>query len=286
MYMNRKLAVKVGKETVEVMEKGYYRSPSGEVVHIGRMLEQAVEGTVEYPPHRKVEWSGVGKHQTKIEVVNDTTLSAAQRLVTDGNRVAALNFASAKNPGGGFLNGARAQEESLARSSGLYACIKDCRMYSYHRFKRTCLYSNYVIYSPDVPVFRDDDGSLLDEAYLCSFLTSPAVNAGVVRKRREASLKKVNLEMKERIDKVLSLAQKNEYDALVLGAWGCGVFRNSSEDIASLFESALLGQFRGVFKHIVFAVLDSSKNKRFIEPFYDAFGESIELSPFVPIETS
>src|SRR6185437_10556724 len=108
----------------------------------------------------------------------------AGRLLRDegADRVLALNFASARHPGGGFLKGSQAQEESLARASGLYACIAPLRgMYdANHRF-RSCLYTDHLIYSPDVPVFRADNDSLLDHPYPVSFVTAPAVNAGAVR---------------------------------------------------------------------------------------------------------
>src|SRR5207253_843688 len=100
----------------------------------------------------------------------ETTLASARRLVAAGQRPAALNFASAKHPGGGFLNGALAQEESLARSSALYACLVGNPMYTFHQAQSDALYTDYAIYSPDVPVFRGDDGALLPEPYLCSFI--------------------------------------------------------------------------------------------------------------------
>jgi len=97
-----------------------------------------------------------------------------------------LNFASARHPGGGFLGGAQAQEESLARTSGLYACLTSAhckKMYLINQQNKSCLYSHRIIYSPDVPVFKDDDGAILDEWYSMNFISAPAVNAGVVRKR-------------------------------------------------------------------------------------------------------
>jgi uncharacterized protein (TIGR02452 family) len=64
-----------------------------------------------------------------IEVVNETTLQGIAALHEEGaERIGALNFASAKNPGGGFLNGSEAREESLARSSALYASLQQVPM--------------------------------------------------------------------------------------------------------------------------------------------------------------
>ena len=55
---------------------------------------------------------------TTIEVTDDSRLAAARRL---GDGAGCLVLASARNAGGGFLTGAQAQEESIARSSALYA---------------------------------------------------------------------------------------------------------------------------------------------------------------------
>ena len=107
-----------------------------------------------------------------FEVVNDTTLESARKLVAEGFEPVALNFASARHPGGGFLNGARAQEESLCppRPGRLYYCINGNAMYRHHAHTDG-FYSNYALYSPAVPVFKDDDGEPLDEPYLCAFVT-------------------------------------------------------------------------------------------------------------------
>src|SRR5208283_3500713 len=110
-------------------------------------------------------------------------LEAARRLIAERCRPAVLNFASATQPGGGFLSGSRAQEESLARSSGLYACLSGNPMYEFHRTRRDAMYTDYFVYSPDVPVFRTDEGNLLEQPWRCSFITAPAVNAKAVLKR-------------------------------------------------------------------------------------------------------
>jgi uncharacterized protein (TIGR02452 family) len=142
-------------------------------------------------------------------------------------------------------------------------------MYSYHAPMRGGMYSNYAIYSPGVPVFRDDDGNLLDEPYPCAFITAPAVNVGAIGPEDRG---RVRGEMAERVRKVLAIAAGNGHDAVVLGAWGCGVFKNDPEVIADLFREALFTRFMGVFARVSFAVLDSS-DRGTIRPFEERFGE-------------
>jgi uncharacterized protein (TIGR02452 family) len=187
--------------------------------------------------------------------------------------VLCLNFASAKNPGGGFLNGSQAQEESLARASGLYACLLQARaMYDTNRQFDSCLYTDHMIYSPRVPVFRDDDDVLLAEPYAVSFVTAPAVNAGALRPGERARIEPT---MRGRTEKVLALAAAHGHEALVLGAWGCGVFRNDPTDVARWFHEHLCETpaFEGVFRTVVFAVLDSSPDEHTLRPFAERFGQ-------------
>ena len=117
-------------------------------------------------------------------------------------------------------------------------------------------------------MIRDDEGKLLDEPYLCSFITAPAVNVGAVNERRRHQ---VRAEMERRIDKVLTIAAGHGHDAAVLGAWGCGVFRNDPEMVAELFQAALNGTFHDVFARVAFAVLDWSADQHFIGPFQRRF---------------
>jgi uncharacterized protein (TIGR02452 family) len=269
--MKRSRMASVAEETLAILKAGQYTSPSGRIVNLGKHLRQAKDGTCTYPPEARVHVPAFPDRPTSIEVVNASTLSVARGLADKGHRVAALNFASAKNPGGGFLTGATAQEESLARASGLYAMLLGDPMYGHHRSRNDPMYTTWVIYSPDVPVFRLDDGQLLDEPYLCSFLTSPAVNVGALR-HRDRRGDEVRRVMQERIERVLGVAALHGHEVLVLGAWGCGVFKNDPEQIAELFHIALAGRFRGAFTQVVFAVLDSSDERRYLGPFEQVFG--------------
>jgi hypothetical protein len=112
----------------------------------------------------------------KIIVLQTSTLAGARLLATttsrsnsdslemerDDNKIGILNFASAKHPGGGFLNGAQAQEESIARSSTLYPSLMSetaTPFYTVHRHDpQAGYYSHSMVYSPNVLLLRDDEG--------------------------------------------------------------------------------------------------------------------------------
>ena len=267
--LNRKERRQLGMQTVEIVERGSYETADRTVaVDAAR----CVAATIEYTNESVAPQYPKPGRDTLIEVTTETSLAAARRLAH--RDVAVLNFASAKNPGGGFLNGSRAQEESLAMSSALYACLQGRQMYAFHRPTRGGMYTPWVIYSPHVPVFRGDDGALLDEPYEVGFLTSPAVNAGVVLEREPGRRDDVLEQMQTRITKVLSVAAHHEHPTIVLGAWGCGVFRNDPADVADLFAQALEGPFAGVFEHVVFAIVDWSAQKRFVGPFERRLGSA------------
>lgn len=288
---NRKTRAQIAEGTLEILERGYYQTPAGQVVHIKDVLEAAISSSVHYTPadfdrvfaQRDRILAERGRQRTDFEVVNETTLSAARRLAQteDHAGVLALNFASARNPGGGFLRGSQAQEESLARASGLYPCVAQMRaMYNTNRRFRSCLYTDNMIYSPRVPVFRDDADQLLEVPCLVSFVTAPAVNAGVVRRRGGADAGRIGDVMLGRIEKVLSLAVIHQHETLVLGAWGCGVFRNDPNDVARWFGDHLTGDglFARAFKKVVFAVLDRTKGRSAIRPFQSIFLSSNDVS--------
>ncbi|RFU41072.1 TIGR02452 family protein [Actinomadura logoneensis] len=185
----------------------------------------------------------------------------------------ALNFASAKNPGGGFLNGAHAQEEGLARASGLYASLRAAReYYEVHRELRDPLYTDHMIYSPAVPVFRTDSGALLDEPYSVAFLTSSAPNRGATHE--EHKLARLPDVLRQRALKVLAAAAFHGHRRIVLGAWGCGVFRNDPNEVAEAFADALRpdgGPFARHFETVVFAVYDTAPGSPRLAPFKRAF---------------
>jgi uncharacterized protein (TIGR02452 family) len=283
--MNRKSRAALGKEAVEIVERGWYELGSGECVDIQHSVAACLAGTKLFTPQQLDQlvekYCNEPKSQgveTAFEVTNETTLNAARRLVVDRAQpnTLCLNFASAKNPGGGFLGGSQAQEESLARASALYASL--ITQDAYYEANRACgsaIYTNHMILSPQVPVFRNDDGDFSSCPFTTGMVTSPAVNAGAVQANRPESGPEIRPAMAQRIASVLAVAADCGYQHLVLGAWGCGVFRNDPEVIAELFAAELLndGRFANRFGSIVFAVLDRSPEEHFIGPFKRRFGK-------------
>ena len=268
----------VGKETVRIVENGEYTLPSGARVSIAAEIARALEGTRLYTPDdlASLVLLPFEAGACRIEVTDETTGAAARRLVErEGEaRVAALNFASAKNPGGGFLGGAKAQEEDLARCSALYACqITQPAYYEENRACDSMLYTDHLIYSPDVPFFRDERCDLLPAPFLVSILTSPAPNAGEELRRRSRARPQIRAALERRADHVLRVAAVEGHRTLVLGAWGCGVFRNDPTEVADVFGKALAApHFAGAFARVVFAVYDRSPNLANRRAFEMRFG--------------
>jgi uncharacterized protein (TIGR02452 family) len=258
----------VARATVAIAEAQAYRAPSGRTVTID--VAAAVAGTRLHLPDEALP-AGRPAERTDVEVTYESTLVAARR-VADENP-AALVFASAKNPGGGFLGGAKAQEEDLARSSALYPCLLGASdFYAYHREQRDLRYSDRVIYSPAVPVFRDDKGALLEEPYRVAFLTAAAPNLGAIARNRPGDAGDVPAVLARRARRVLRVAAAHGHRTLVLGAWGCGVFRNDPATVAAAFADAL--REVGQFDRVIFAIRDDRSGTPVYRAFESAFAPS------------
>ena len=276
--MSRLERASLAQQTVKIVEDGCYQLANGRIVEIGMHTHRSLAAAELLRPNEfdALSIQRSPRTSTNFDVRNETTLSAARRLIVERQlkNVLCLNFASAKNPGGGYLGGSQAQEESLARCSALARILESkWEYYEVHRACGTALYTDHMILAPDVPVFRADDGTLLDRPYLLSFVTSPAVNAGAVVKNEPSRVEDIEKSMIVRIDKLLRLAAARGYQHLILGAWGCGVFQNDPAMIAKLFAEALGdgGFYDNLFASITFAVLDRTENKSIIGPFRAQF---------------
>ncbi|MER6348698.1 TIGR02452 family protein [Streptomyces sp. NPDC001595] len=263
----------IARETEQIVAAGTYRAPDGREVSLEAAIEAARAGTRMYGPEPVPVTPAPAPAATRVEVTGESSLEAARRL---GAATAVLNFASARNPGGGYLNGAQAQEEALCRASALYTCLlRAPAFYDHHRAHRDPFYTDRVIHTPAVPVFRDDRGRLLDEPFTAGFLTAAAPNAGVVRRTAPERVAELPRALAARAERVLETAAAHGYRRLVLGAWGCGVFRNDPAQVAGAFRERLApgGRFAGTFERVVFGVLDRTRGAVVREAFARAFPE-------------
>ncbi|KAF0178479.1 MAG: Uncharacterized protein FD161_1784 [Limisphaerales bacterium] len=275
--MNRENRITLAQSTAAISESGHYRAECGVEVHIADAVREAVAGTVLLSPSDFASLQPKRRaSSTLIEVTKETTVGALLRLNPQAGSLGCLNFASARNPGGGFLTGAQAQEESLARTSALHRCLLAApAFYARNRENRSTLYLDLVIFSPRVPFFRDDKGRLLDQPVLASVITAPAPNAGAMAQNERENLHLIEPALKRRAEFVLAVAAAKGIERLVLGAWGCGVFRNDPATVAQAFGDQLLdeGRFRDVFSEVVFAVFDPTKEQETYRAFVRAFAK-------------
>lgn len=197
-----------------------------------------------------------------------------------GQKVAVLNFASSTSPGGGVETGASAQEECLCRVSTLYPCLKTQaawnKFYGPHRAAPNPLHNDDIIYTKDVVVLKDDDYHPLETPFRVDVITCAAPNLREKPSNRynrndgeavhisQKSLLELHL---KRATKILSAAAANKAEVLILGAFGCGAFRNDPTVVAAAYQKAL-PQFLNHFKTIEFAVYCRPEDQR----NYEAFG--------------
>jgi uncharacterized protein (TIGR02452 family) len=270
--MSRSARAAVARETKAIVGAGRYEW-DGRAVDIAASVRAARRGShLHLPEDPALDLIPTQAGAGSVEVTGETTLQAAARLAGEGHAsVAALNFASARQAGGGYLNGAEAQEEGIARASALADCLEEVpEFYEFHRRQADPRYSDRIVCSPTVPVFRDDAGALLARPYEVTFLTAAAPNAGALADQgRSADLRSL---VSRRARRVLAAAVLHDQRALVLGAWGCGVFRNDPAVVADVFARLLEDGYAGAFDRVTFAVLDRAPGAPTRRAFEDRLG--------------
>jgi uncharacterized protein (TIGR02452 family) len=271
--MKKDLRIAAAQDTLRYLKDGYY-SIDEKRIDISAVHKKSVEESILFSPEdgevliEKYK-NSLNNNVAKIKILNVPTVKAVLDLVGENLKdIGVLNFASAKNPGGGFLKGALAQEESIAVGSGLYDTqIKNEKYYLENRNCKTMMYTDYMIYSPEVVFIRDESLNLLENPVTANIITAPAVNLGqVILKKEDTELaKKV---MKIRMRKVLALFAEKKNKNLILGAYGCGVFRNDPNLISAYWKELLYEEnYVSYFDNIIFAVFDNSKDQNCIRAF-------------------
>jgi uncharacterized protein (TIGR02452 family) len=264
--VTRERARSLGLSALAAIRDGRYVANDGQLVDWKADVERAAASKVSIRPDALLPATPRARFpETQVVVANETTLGAARRLHDAGFRPLSLNFANGVVPGGGVLTGARAQEEVLCRSSALLCTLDADPMYEAHRQGPPYESSDWLILSPDVPVFRHDDGLSRARPWSTSFVTCAAPYAPRVGQPRSGDL------LERRMRRLLAVAHAYAFDTLVLGAWGCGAFANDPVRTARDLHAALEGDFDGAFRQVTFAVTDWSPDRRFLGPFRDTF---------------
>lgn len=267
-------------ETMKICREGYYISPSGARIELPPS-DEVRETSVFYINPPKAD-AVPARGESETDAVNADCIDVARELVAEGYSPIMLNMASRRTPGGGALNGARAQEETLFRRSNL--CVS---LYQYSGFHAGLLgiptgngrypLDRYTggIYTKRAMFFRagwrDGDG-LLDSPFECAVVTTPAIN------RPELTADGMLVEgaaagTMGKIRSMLRIGLRHGHDAIVLGAWGCGAFRNPPRHIARLFREVLNEpEFAGKYARVRFAVIEDHNSRHMnYAPFAEVF---------------
>ena len=270
------------KEVLDLIERGTYEA-NGKQVSIASEIDHAISQSRLYLPdevaelrrvqHGRIQNSSIQHSAVQnnsvqksgdapiISVVSGTTQQVAQELANEGP-LALLNFASARNVGGGFLNGAKAQEEDLCRCSALYATLtKHTTYYEENRRQSSLLYTDHLIFSPAVPFFKTrGTGNLLSEPFLSSVITAPAPNTRPYLDQSGDPKQLVEC-FERRWRNVLAVAIDNGISTILLGAWGCGAF-GGDPSVSSQTAWNAIKDLGSAFKKIVFAIPDRGKQSK------------------------
>ena len=275
----RAMRIDIYHQTIKIAQMGQYEV-SGKTVELHdseRMMSDSVYYT-EPPELGKTEPNQI----TEVKVMESDTLLSGKTLLDEGYNPAILNFASGSTPGGGVLRGAGAQEENIFRRTNLLLSL-----YQFHengaKFNIPMREEHYPmywksggIYTPGMAIFRglEADGyPLLEEPYYLSVISVPAVNRPTLKDGDHLSDEMVEV-TKTKMRSIFRIALLHGHDALVLGAWGCGAFKNHPHHIAQLFQEVLKeDEFRNRLSKIVYAVIDYAQNGN-----YQAFKEVIRTT--------
>lgn len=246
--MNKNELISCFQDTLKRAHSGSLNEKTAESCRTNKIYK---EGFVSNVPRRN-EHSGV-------IVECGTTFAAAMKYLHIGKTVV-LNFANPENPGGGVQYGAMAQEECLCRSSNLYPCLCDANVfydyYEYHRNLKNTFYSDRLIYTKKITVFKDDNDipQILPE-YMWFTVDVITCAAPYIAKRKYTNSTALLLLFKSRIRNIFEAARDNNADVIILGAFGCGAFKNPPLIVAEAFRQVICEQdYFKCFRKIVFAI--------------------------------
>lgn len=294
-YKVKELRVQEYRSTIEIVNQGYYTTEDGKRVTFPTITRMEHE-TKFYKNEFRVDNIPTNEEETKIIVRNVDCLEEGVRLCREGYNPAILNMASRRHPGGGVMLGAGAQEESLFRRTNLFRSLYQFTEY----FINHVWYKKYItpvstgecypldrnfggIYTPGALLFREDEqhGYKLMESPEClSFISVAGMNRPKIKDATHIADDLIE-GTKNKMRTILRIGLRHGHDSLVLGALGCGAYRNPPSHIAKLFHEVFEEpEFKNKYRLISFAILDDHNTHQAqnpegnYKPFADEFAET------------
>lgn len=287
--MERSNLIRVFNYVIRDIENGYYIFDQGGLTEYSEVqfedIKKLKRGTKMYDEIGKIENYKIPHYyHTRIYCKN---IDSFEKAIEMGEDCAVLNMASARSAGGGVTNGSRAQEEELCRRSNLIYSLysftpKGKELFSFDNTAK----NQYPIptfggiYSPKVNIYRKPKTyETMESPKLCNVISV----SGVIRPRiDEVTGMMANgfpRMVKRKIRQIFRIAILNHHSKLVLGAFGCGAFKNPPKHVALLFEEVLNEpEFKNSFEEICFAILEDNNSRREhnpegnLKPFVERFG--------------
>ena len=270
----RKLYANAFHNTVQIVNSGFYLTEDGTLVKLPDPQKMTVS-TVFYSKEFSMENVPSLNTRTIIEVTEKDCLKETVRLSKEGYYPAVLNMASRQNPGGGVLKGSRAQEESIFRRTNIFRSLYQFAPYAgeFGVEKSELQYPldpNFGgVYTPNAVLFRDSERQgckLLEKPEYINVISVAAMNRPEIDSKGKISSHLVD-GVKNKMRTIFRIALKHRHDSLVLGAWGCGAYRNPPRHIASLFHEVLNEpEFKNKFRKIVFAIIEDHNSRKAHNP--------------------
>jgi len=283
-------------DTMAILKKGYYEK-NGRRIYLKLSREQMQEVTVLLPGDVQVVCESkdfahvrvIGRCGYAVENMDSFSLARKRfEMLPEQDRkdrILVLNLANGEHPGGGVRRGAKAQEEDLCRKSSLLLSLESRKAspyYEYNRSLQSLFGSDAVMIHPQVEIIKDENGELLDDTVIVAVLTcaAPILRYGM----QGMSQAQYESLMLGRINGMLKTAAYFGYRRLVLGAFGCGAFRNDARVVSDLFYKALKEfdydgmKENDMFRRIDFAVMDHSEDLYNFKEFSRNFSRFYESS--------
>jgi len=286
----------IAEETLRDVNNGYYFTADGTKYGFNETQAYGQTNTIWVAPDdaeiqqwrapsRPIKYPFNPPVPATVSIVLSPTVKTIHHLCAKGCRnIGVLNFGNPIQPGGGFVSGAEAQEESLARSSNLHCMLtsnEGTEFYVHHQRSDTDGFNTHaMVYAPVVIFMRDENGKTVPPSQV-AVITSAAVNRVEVRRHFQHSaelVKEMEEQMRERMGRILRLFEECGDRHLILGSFGTGVFQNPVRLIANIWADLLVGEgarFQKSFETVVFAIKDADT----FEEFKQAFAKKVATVP-------